>query len=133
MQDRPTAPELLQAVREFLESEVLPQLNGRRQFHTRVAINVLRILEREWEQEEYAVRAEWSGLAQLLGESGEPPSSFAGAREAVKELNRDLSQRIRSGELDDQWERVVSAVRATVLEKLAIANPGYGEEAAGPE
>jgi hypothetical protein len=47
MQDRPTALELLRAVREFLEADVLPSLEGRRRFHGLVAANVLGIVERE--------------------------------------------------------------------------------------
>src|SRR5438270_13383460 len=63
MQDRPTAAELLRAAREFCERELLGELKGRRQFHTRVLINVLSILEREWDGEDDALRAEWKRLA----------------------------------------------------------------------
>ena len=45
--DRPTVPELVEAVREFMENEVQPNLEGSVAFHTRVAVNVLRIVERE--------------------------------------------------------------------------------------
>ena len=43
MNDRPTAPELIEAVRAFLEAEVLPALgdNARLRFQTLVAVNVL--------------------------------------------------------------------------------------------
>ena len=47
MQDRPTAVELLDAIREFLAEDVMPAVEGRVQFHTRVAINALGMLERE--------------------------------------------------------------------------------------
>ena len=47
MQDRPTAVELLGAVREFLDQDVMPAVEGRVQFHTRVAVNALGMLERE--------------------------------------------------------------------------------------
>ena len=49
MQDRPTAVELLTAVREFLERDVMGAVAGRVQFHTRVAINVLDTVSRELE------------------------------------------------------------------------------------
>ena len=39
--DRPTAAELVESVREWLERDVLAATNGRLQFHTRVAMNVL--------------------------------------------------------------------------------------------
>lgn len=46
--DRPTAAELAQAVREFLETEILPTLEDHRlRFRTLVAINALGIAERE--------------------------------------------------------------------------------------
>ena len=47
MQDRPDARELLDAVRAFLEEQVVPALDGTRQFHARVAANVLAIVGRE--------------------------------------------------------------------------------------
>ena len=46
--DRPTAAELATAVREFLETEILPTLDDRRlRFRTLVAMNALSIIERE--------------------------------------------------------------------------------------
>src|SRR4051812_46875744 len=48
MADRPTAAELAAAVREFLESELLPLFDDPRlRFRTRVAMNALGIVERE--------------------------------------------------------------------------------------
>lgn len=43
----PSSAELVQAVREFLEEEVMPATEGRLSFHTRVAANVLAQIERE--------------------------------------------------------------------------------------
>ena len=46
--DRPNARELAAAVREFLESEILPALDDQRmRFRTLVAMNALSIVERE--------------------------------------------------------------------------------------
>ncbi|RTI21442.1 DUF6285 domain-containing protein, partial [Thermus scotoductus] len=48
MRDRPTAAELLQAVGEFLERELLPALEDPRlRFQTLVALNALGIARRE--------------------------------------------------------------------------------------
>jgi len=48
MTDRPNARELAAAVREFLETEVLPAFEDQRmRFRTRVAMNALSIVERE--------------------------------------------------------------------------------------
>jgi hypothetical protein len=46
--DRPSAAELAEAVREFLDVELMPAIDDRRlRFRTLVAINALSILERE--------------------------------------------------------------------------------------
>lgn len=127
MQDRPSAGELLDAVRGFLESEILPNTSGRRQFHTRVSINVLNILRREWDQEERMVLDEWRRLASLLDEEDEPSTSDD-TREGVRRMNAEVSKRIRAGELDDRWDEAVAAIAKTVKDKLLVANPGYMEE-----
>ena len=50
MPDRPNAAELAEAVREFLEGEVLPLMDDHRmKFRTLVALNALGILQRELE------------------------------------------------------------------------------------
>jgi aminoglycoside phosphotransferase (APT) family kinase protein len=46
---RPTASELLQAVREFLTGQVMPATSGQLAFHARVAANALGIVARELE------------------------------------------------------------------------------------
>lgn len=43
----PSSAELVEAVREFLELEVMPATEGRLSFHARVAANVLAQIERE--------------------------------------------------------------------------------------
>ena len=53
MSDRPNARELAAAVREFLETEILPTLEDHRmRFRTLVAMNALSIVERETPQPE---------------------------------------------------------------------------------
>ena len=47
---RPTARELLDAVRGFLTDDVIPNTTGRVSFHARVAANVVAIVERELAQ-----------------------------------------------------------------------------------
>ncbi|MEX2537243.1 MAG: DUF6285 domain-containing protein [Actinomycetota bacterium] len=125
MQDRPTAVELLRAAREFCEKDLGPQLTGRLRFHTRVLQNVLGILEREWDGEEAAVRAEWERLSELLGGQDEIAGSFRELCDRVRTANSTLAARIRAGELDDELERTADALQATVVDKLKIANPNY--------
>jgi len=127
MQDRPTSTELLAAGRECIE-KLRPDLEGRRQFHARVAANVLGIVERELEEEEEMVRAEWARLAALLGAGDKRPGTLAETKTSVRELNRQLAASIRGGEMDSRWEEVIAAVEATVTDKLRIANPSWARE-----
>ncbi len=128
MQDRPTALELLEAVRAFLEDDVLPVLDARRRFHARVAANVLRIIGRELAGEEATLTAEWRQLEALLGrETTAPPAGREVLRAAVRELTTELAERIRRGDADaGSFAGAVRAhARETVCEKLRVANPRY--------
>lgn len=128
MQDRPSAAELLAAVRAFLEDDLLPTLEGRRRFHALVAANVLSIVEREMAHDEEHLRAEHARLAGLLGAPSAEGGTLAALRESVRALNAALAERIRAGDADDgPFEAAVRAhLRATTTEKLAVANPRYG-------
>jgi hypothetical protein len=110
MHDRPTAVELVAAVREFLERDVFPSVDGRVQFHTRVAMNALAMVERELEL----------GPAQAAQHDADL-ASLGVADEA------ELAAAIRSGALDDRMDDVRDVVRRTVRAKLEVANPKYLE------
>jgi hypothetical protein len=127
MQDRPTALELLQAIRDLLEQEILPSLtDARLKYRTLIAINVLRMLEREVPEEEGRLRAELGALQELLDlPRTAPPADAALLRRRVLEANLELCERIRQGLADaDPWrQRVLAHVRSAVEEKLRINNP----------
>ena len=128
MQDRPTALELLAAVRGFLEDDLGAGLEGRRRFHALVAANVLRIVERELAGEEEQLARQWDRLAALLGvDASSRPQALSALRTAVRELETRLAERIRAGDADaaEFADRVRAHVRATVVEKLAVANPRF--------
>ncbi len=129
MQDRPTAPELLRAAREFCERELGPALDGRLRFQVRVLQNILGILEREWAGEEDALRSELERLNALLDGSDDPPPTMRALSQRVKDMNATLSARIRTGELDDRADDVRRILFETVREKLAISNPNYASSA----
>lgn len=120
-QDRPTAAELVEAVRDFLADDVQPALEGRLAFHTRVAVNALGMIERELSLGPALDAAERARAVALLGHDGE-----------LRDLERELAARIRDGSLDALSGEVNDHVRATVRAKLEVANPGYlGEEGVG--
>ena len=124
MQDRPTCSELLQAVQQFLETDVVPALEGPKKFHARVAANVLAIVQRELDSEEVQLRAEWSRLDALLGAAPLPTERDA-LRAQLHQRSTELADRIRRGEADtgDRRRAVLAHVRKTVVDKLAVANP----------
>ena len=109
--DAPTAAELLEAVREFLERDVMPATEGRVQFHTRVAVNVLNIVERELAHGPEQAARHAARLASL------------GVRS-----DAELAALIRAGSLDERLAETAAAVRASVEDKLRVANPAYMAE-----
>jgi len=129
MQDRPTAAELLRAAQEWLANDLQPNITGRLRFHARVLQNVLGILEREWEGEEAALRREWERLGSLLGAAEDSPATMTELRDGVRERNIALARSIRDGDLDARLEEAVDSVYATIVDKLAIANPNHASSA----
>ena len=107
MSRRPTAAELVAAVADFLDNDVRA-VGGQVGFHSRVAANVLRIVERELlDEERAAVRAAIDGL-------GFPDEqALAGA--------------IRDGRLDDRGDEVMECLRLMVRHRLSIDHPGYAD------
>lgn len=130
MQDQPTAVELLEALKAFLEHEVRDQLQGSARFHALVAANVCGIVAREISLGPAAAKAEASRLQALLaaqsepGGSGEPDHRDAKSL-SLKELNQRLCRHIEAGAADDgPWrQQVFEHLRQTTAEKLAIDNP----------
>lgn len=105
---RPTAAELVTAVAEFLDSDVrdAADLSGQVKFHARVASNVLRIVQRELDD-----NSSGDVLAALeqLGYSDE----------AV------MAADIRAGALDGRDTDVMACLRVIVGHRLRVAHPGY--------
>lgn len=92
--DRPSAGELAAAVREYLETEILPLLDDHRvRFRTLVAMNALTIVERECPP---------------------PPDERAFAARA------ETARRIRAG---DVRPGDLAALRADVVARLRVASP----------
>lgn len=106
--DRPTAAELIEAVREWLERDVQPNVDGRLRYHSRVAINVLSMVERELEFGGEHDRRHAERLAALgVADDGE------------------LAAAIRAGTLDVEPDELRRVLREMILDKLTVANPRY--------
>ena len=130
MQDRPTSIELLEAAADFVDREIVPAIEGARQFQARVVANVMRIVAREIQQEDPAARIEVKALARLLGRDAPHLHSLEDLRKASTIMGEELSARIRAGDADSgSWRsEVLSVVRQSVEDKLRIANPRYLEK-----
>ena len=99
MSDRPDAAELIEAVREFLEREILPALDDHRlRFRTLVAMNALAIAQRELESTEQSA---------LTGEQ-----------------LAELARRLRGGDVP---EGTLALLKEHVAAKLRVASPRYLE------
>jgi Domain of unknown function (DUF6285) len=122
MQDRPTAAELLATVATYLEEELMPTLDGPLGYRTRVAVNLLRTLEREESLGAASLLRERDALVTLLG-GGPPLDGTLYAQ--VAELNRRVTRAIDGGELEHEraWSVLMEIARA----KLAIIRPGYDD------
>lgn len=127
MNDRPDAVELLGAVQRFLSDEIVPNTDGPRRFHARVAANVVGIVAREIQSGESMLAAEWERLGLLLGDDSAMPPGLSDLAEGVRQRNAALAERIRSGEADaGAWRQAVLAhLRVSVEDKLAVSlGPG---------
>ena len=129
MQDRPTSIELLEAAADFVDRELVPTIEGARQFQARVVANVMRIVAREIKLEDPLVRSEVKALARLLGRDAPHLHSLDDLRKAATSMGEELTAKIRAGDADDgTWrQEVLAVVRQSVEDKLRIANPRYLE------
>ncbi len=127
MADRPTSLELIEAVRRFLDEELIPGLEGVKRFHTLVASNALGIVAREFEGGAAAQREQYLGLGRLLGRHDQPPAELPALARALDERERELVARIRAGEADAGPFRagLLAELEAGVRRRLAIDNPRY--------
>ena len=116
MQDRPTAPELLDAMAAKLFTEVREWVPRERRFQVLVLANLCAVIARELRAGDAPDEADLALFRELGGE-GDNARGAAG----------DLATRIRAGELDDRLDEVLERLSEHVARKLAIARPGYAD------
>jgi len=104
--DRPNAQALIDAVGAFLLQAEQP--DDRLRFHARVAAAALAIARREL----------------LLGEAHKTAHEKR-LRNLDCDSDTDLARAIREGTLDTRMDEVTEAVRASIIDKLTVANPRH--------
>ena len=109
--DPPDARALVEAVRQFLVEGIEPELDGNLRYYTKVAANLLAIVERELR----------------LG-----PEQATRHAERLERLGYEddaaLSAAIRSGSEDDRLDALLSELREAIRDKLAVARPKHAAE-----
>jgi hypothetical protein len=115
MQDEPTPVELTKAVADFLRNDITPAISGHNAFKLRVAINMLDLVARQLVLAEGSDAAEAASLKKLLGIDGD-----------LIDLNRALTEKIASGEVDLSTAGLSEHLWQTTMDKLAVDQPNYG-------
>jgi Domain of unknown function (DUF6285) len=115
MHDGPSAKELIEAVKNFIDKSAAPQLTGHAAFHARVASNALATVLRELEIRPAAEAEEKARLEKLLGTTGE----------SANQLNALLCEAIRSGRMDLSTKGLLPHLKSTTIAQLSVDQPGY--------
>jgi hypothetical protein len=115
MHDGPSAKELIEAVKNFIDKSAAPQLTGHAAFHARVASNALATVLRELEIRPAAEADEKARLEKLLGTTGE----------SANQLNALLCEAIRTGRMDLSTEGLLPHLKSTTIAQLSVDQPGY--------
>jgi len=113
-QSTPKAAILLEAAVKYLESELMPTLDGYHRFQTRVTVNVLNTVRRELELRGAQADAERARLAAMLGHDGD-----------VESLSVELAEKIRAGAIAIDDPALRAHVRQSLADALAINNPKW--------
>lgn len=135
MQLRPDAPTLLEAVAEFLLTQVHPAMADKSlAFKVMIAANLCQTLSGELSSEDERYAAEVTRLMAIVPDVVPPDAAAlptrAARHAALGKLNNALADRLRSNALSDQ-QRALAVAHATqtALETLAYANPRFDTSA----
>src|SRR5271156_6937030 len=111
-QSTPKAAVLLQAAVKYLETELMPTLDGYHRFQTRVTVNVLNTVRRELELRGAQAAAERSRLVAMLGHDGD-----------VEALSVELAERVRAGAISIDDAALRAHGRPSLADALAVHKP----------
>jgi hypothetical protein len=116
----PRTEELAAAVARWID-DLRPDLDPRNAFLARVSANVLGVIGRELTLGPAAEAAATERLTVLLDYRG-----------SFETLNSDLCRRLRAGEMTAETPGLLTALKANVLDQLAIDQPNYRHEGSAP-
>lgn len=116
----PRTVELTTAVARWID-EIRPGLDPRNAFLARVSANALGVIGRELTLGSAAEAAATERLTVVLDYRGR-----------FEDLNADLCRRLRAGEMTAETPGLLAALKANVLDQLAIDQPNYRHEGSAP-
>ena len=125
MQDRPTAPELLDAMAADLFAEVREWVPRERRFQVLVLANLCAVIARELRAGAEPSLADGACRAVHRRLSRRRPPRRRGARQR----GRRWPRRSARGELDETLPEAIGRLREHVARKLEVARPGYAVSA----
>jgi hypothetical protein len=117
MQTLPNAPDLVEAVAEWIEGPLSTALTGSERFNARVAANVLRTVERELRAGAAHHDQDRVALSEFLSPGTEVESDDA--------LVAAIAARVRAGDLDARRPELLTALHGYTVRKLQVGNPRY--------
>jgi len=109
---RPTAAELVEAVQEYLEHNVMENSEDRARFEARIARNALQMVARQLDLGPAIAEAHLDRLIRL---------GFSD--------DRALASAIRKGNFDTDWHDIGQALATSARDQLVVANPSYVDNA----
>jgi hypothetical protein len=124
MHDSPRPDDLLAGVSRFLADQIGPTIEDRAlAFRLKVALFLLATIRRELQLGDGHAHQEWSRFAELLGYDHPLPTDPHERRLAFTQLNADLTEHIRAGDVDEQALRAL--MMASLRDKLAVVQPRF--------
>jgi hypothetical protein len=132
MQNRPDHPTLLDAVAQFLLSEVSPKLEADKalQFRVLIAANLASVVANEMRTETSRFEAEVARLRRLLPDEASALPLKAPDRavrlDALEQLNRALSTKLEAGSLSTEaLAEALEHLFTTAKQTLEVTNPRF--------
>lgn len=116
----PRTEELAESVRLWID-EIRPTLDPRNAFLARVAANAMATIARELTQGPAAEAEAVSRMGEVLGRAG-----------TYDDLNAELCERIRAGELTVESPGLLLALQVMAKNQIAIDQPSYKPEGSLP-
>jgi|TARA_B100000767_G_C19448498_1_gene403012 hypothetical protein len=110
----PSKEELITSIIEFLENDVIEELNGQKRFHAHVAKNSLNIVLRQLKLEDKSSSMEKNRLSKILKTD-----------KTIGEMNQILCSNIDNNKIDINNNELIDHLFKTTMEKLEIDQPNY--------